>query len=148
MKWQPLYICDEENLRNDYCNATELGQFIVTQNATEMAENAIFTQAIHLNDPPPPLRYLIKKTGYYCVATSAFTRNDYSAIVEFRNAYGELPAAQIAKLPFYGGLTIAYAVIGAYVLYRIHFGYTANVKRFWAFFYVQHRHDIRKSKQK
>ena len=33
----------------------------------------------------------------------------------FRNAYGELPAAQIAKLPFYGGLTIVYAVIGVYV---------------------------------
>lgn len=87
-----------------------------------MAENAIFTQAIHLNDPPAPPKYLIKKTGYYCVTTSAFTGNDYSAIVEFRNAYGELPAAQIAKLPFYGGLTIAYAVIGAYVLYNIYFG--------------------------
>ena len=47
-------------------------------------------------------------------------------MVEFRNAYGELPAAQIAKLPFYGGITIVYAVIGA----------------FWAFLYVQHRHDI------
>ena len=37
----------------------------------------------------------------------------YQAAVVFRNAYGELPAAQIAKLPFYGGLTIAYAVIAA-----------------------------------
>lgn len=36
-------------------------------------------------------------------------------MVEFRNAYGELPAAQIAKLPFYGALTIVYAVIGMYV---------------------------------
>lgn len=37
---------------------------------------------------------------------------EYKGAVIFRNAYGELPAAQIAKLPFYGGLTIAYAVIG------------------------------------
>lgn len=51
---------------------------------------------------------------------------EYTAVVEFRNAYGELPAAQIAKLPFYGGLTIVYAVVGA----------------FWAFLYVQNRHDI------
>lgn len=36
-------------------------------------------------------------------------------MVTFRNSYGELPAAQIAKLPFYGGLTIVYAVIGWYV---------------------------------
>lgn len=39
----------------------------------------------------------------------------YTATVEFRNAYGELPAAQIAKLPFYGGITLVYAVIAWYV---------------------------------
>lgn len=50
----------------------------------------------------------------------------YTALVEFRNAYGELSGAQIAKLPFYGGLTIVYAVIGF----------------MWAFLYVQNRHDI------
>lgn len=51
---------------------------------------------------------------------------EYTAVVTFRNAYGELPAAQIAKLPFYGGITIVYAVIGI----------------FWGFLYVQNRHDI------
>lgn len=39
----------------------------------------------------------------------------YEVIVEFRNAFGELQAAQIAKLPFYGGIAILYAVVGAYV---------------------------------
>jgi len=47
------------------------------------------------------------------VMTYGFSADEYRAIVTFRNAYGELPAAQIAKLPFYGGLTIVYAVIGA-----------------------------------
>lgn len=50
----------------------------------------------------------------------------YQAIVEFRNAYGELPGAQIPKLPFYGAITIVYAVIGL----------------FWAFLYFQNRTDI------
>lgn len=68
----------------------------------------------------------ILKTGYYCVSTAAFGDFKYRAIVEFRNAYGELPGAQIAKLPFYGGLAVVYAVVGV----------------FWAFLYVQHRHDI------
>ena len=67
------------------------------------------------------------RTGYYCVATAPYTRDEkYTAIVTFQNAYGELPATQIAKLPFYGGITIAYAVVGI----------------FWAFLYVQNRHDI------
>lgn len=46
------------------------------------------------------------------MGTYGYSDVEYKAAVEFRNAYGELPAAQIAKLPFYGGLTIVYAVIG------------------------------------
>lgn len=49
------------------------------------------------------------------MSTYAFDGVDYNAVVTFRNSYGELPAAQIAKLPFYGALTIVYAVIGVYV---------------------------------
>lgn len=68
-------------------------------------------EKVQLNDPKQ-ITYEIKKTGYYCVATKGISDVDYKAAVEFRNAYGELPAAQIAKLPFYGALTIVYAVIG------------------------------------
>lgn len=64
------------------------------------------------------MNYPVKKTGFYCVSTYGYSGQDYTAVVEFRNAYGELPAAQIAKLPFYGGLTIVYAVIGMYVSVR------------------------------
>ena len=65
---------------------------------------------IHLKDPEK-IKYDVKKTGYYCIGTAAFTAPDYKATVEFRNAYGELQASQIAKLPFYGALTIVYGVM-------------------------------------
>lgn len=107
------------------CEQADLGSFILAPNATELSKQALMSSAIHLNNPKA-INYPIKKTGFYCVITYAFSDTDYSAIVTFRNAYGELPAAQIAKLPFYGGLTITYAVLGA----------------FWAFLYVQHRSDI------
>ena len=60
------------------------------------------------------------------MSTYAYSGQDYKAVVTFRNSYGELPAAQIAKLPFYGALTIVYAVIGAYVTSRID-----GLDRFW-----------------
>ncbi|KAH8801679.1 lung seven transmembrane receptor-domain-containing protein [Xylogone sp. PMI_703] len=122
------YICDPETINNGFCNSNQTGEFILAPNATEKSINLIYTKAIHLKDPPPPINYPIKKTGYYCVGTTVYSPNDikYTAVVEFRNAYGKLPGAQIAKLPFYGGITIAYAVVGA----------------FWAFLYAQHRHDI------
>lgn len=58
--------------------------------------------------------------------TDKYTANDYTAVVEFRNAYGELPATQIPKLPFYGGITILYALVAV----------------FWGFLYYQHHADI------
>ncbi|CZS95574.1 related to PTM1-member of the major facilitator superfamily [Rhynchosporium agropyri] len=122
------FICDTESIDNKFCNANQTGEFIMSENATEISKNLLFTKAVHLKDPGLPINYAIKKTGYFCVGTTAFSPSDvqYTATVEFRNAYGELPAAQIAKLPFYGGITVVYAVIGA----------------FWAFLYAQHRHDI------
>lgn len=75
---------------------------------------------------PGAVKYAIKKTGYYCVVTDGYNTEEYSAVVEFRNAYGELQATQIPKLPFYGGITILYALVAAY----------------WGFLYYQHRHDI------
>jgi hypothetical protein len=87
----------------------------LTKNATDASKNAILSTAVHLNDPDA-IKYTVRKTGFYCVSTYAYSGEDYGAVVTFRNSYGELPAAQIAKLPFYGGLTIVYAVIGWYVL--------------------------------
>ncbi|KEF53115.1 uncharacterized protein A1O9_11023 [Exophiala aquamarina CBS 119918] len=118
-------ICNTDTVNAGMCTTEEVGSYILQPNATELSKSPIINEAIHLKDPKA-LNYPIRRTGYYCVSTYAFSSSDYGAVVEFRNAYGELPAAQIAKLPFYGGLTIVYAVLGA----------------FWAFLYVQNRSDI------
>ncbi|KAL8680396.1 MAG: hypothetical protein Q9186_003425 [Xanthomendoza sp. 1 TL-2023] len=119
------YICTQANIDKKYCNSTELGHFILSPNASD-SRNQILSTKINLKDPQAP-KYDVQKTGYYCVGSSPFSDGaKYKGKVEFRNAYGRLPAAQIAKLPFYAGITIAYAVIGI----------------FWAFLYAQNRHDI------
>ncbi|KAL2134274.1 hypothetical protein VTI74DRAFT_641 [Chaetomium olivicolor] len=120
-------ICEQKFVDAGYCNQTDIGKFIVSPNATEHSVNVILTKAIHLKDSAP-IKYPITKTGYFCVVTNPFTGDGdkYEAIVEFRNAFGELPATQIPKLPFYGGITIAYALVLV----------------FWGFLYFQHRSDI------
>ena len=110
---QKEYICNEQNVKKEFCNETQIGEFILSPNASE-SRSLILPQSVHLKDPKP-IHYAINKTGYYCVSTSGFSSDSYKAAVEFRNAYGELPAAQIAKLPFYGGLSIVYAVIAMFV---------------------------------
>ena len=105
-------ICFDQNVKAGLCNETQIGEFILQPNATSLSQNNIVTKAIHLKDGAP-INFPIKKTGYYCVWTYNFSTRPYRATVEFRNSYGQLPATQIPKLPFYGGLTIVYAAIGA-----------------------------------
>jgi hypothetical protein len=104
-------ICDQANVDANLCTKEELGSFILAANATEASQSAILSKAINLKDPIA-INYPVKKTGFYCVSTYAYSGHDYKGVVEFRNAYGELPAAQIPKLPFYGALTIVYTVVG------------------------------------
>lgn len=107
------YICDKAAVTKGYCSESNLGEFILAPNATEKSGALILTKAIHLNESSP-INYPIKKTGYYCVGAFS-TGDDFMAVVEFREAYGELPATQIPKLPFYGGVTLLYAVVVVYV---------------------------------
>ena len=118
-------ICDNDSIAANLCTEEQKGQWLLQSNATDVSKSEIKTIAVDLANPPAT-NYLIKQTGYYCVFTMADEGVEYEAVVEFRNSYGELAAAQIAKLPFYGGITIAYAVMAA----------------FWFFFYWQHRSDI------
>ncbi|KAI1082380.1 lung seven transmembrane receptor-domain-containing protein [Whalleya microplaca] len=122
---QKELICDDENVKSGLCNETDLGEWILSPNATEQSGNLIMTKAVHLKSTAP-FDYPIKKTGYFCVAAYPFTAKDFMGVVEFREAYGELPATQVPKLPFYGGITILYAVVAV----------------FWGFLYYQHRYDI------
>ncbi|KAH6604072.1 lung seven transmembrane receptor domain-containing [Trichoderma cornu-damae] len=120
-----LALCDDNMIKQGVCNSTDKGQFVLASNATEKSNTLILSRAVRLNNPTP-INYPIKKTGYYCVVTEGFNIQKYNAVVEFRNAYGELPATQIPKLPFYGGMSILYALVAV----------------FWGFLYFQHRHDI------
>lgn len=103
-------ICDPENVAKNLCKEEDIGKWILAQNATEKAQSLILTQAVHLKNSSP-INYPIKKTGYYCVAAYGYSEDDFMGVVEFREAYGELPATQIPKLPFYGGITILYAIV-------------------------------------
>lgn len=107
-------ICDKASVDANLCTEDQIGSFILAANATDASKHLMISKAVNLNDPVA-VNYPVKSTGFYCVSTYPYSGNEYKAVVEFRNAYGELPAAQIAKLPFYGALTIVYAVIGLYV---------------------------------
>lgn len=128
------YICDEHAIRTNLCDSSNKGQFIVNnmifdsitgKNYTNSNQIITFYQdTLGLND----IKYPVKSTGYYCVITYSgddTKNNHYKAVVNFRNAFGNLPAAEINKLPLYGLLAIFYLI--AMALY--------------SFTYWKHRHE-------
>ncbi|KAK9329234.1 lung seven transmembrane receptor-domain-containing protein [Lipomyces starkeyi] len=122
-----VYVCDKAAIDAKYCSQDNYGQFLL-QGSTNGSIASVFTKAVTLSDDEPAtVTYDVRKTGFYCVGSYALTSDEgYVGTVNFQNAFGKLPASQIAKLPFYGGLAIAYAVVLA----------------FWMFLYVQYRSDI------
>lgn len=123
---QNFALCDDDYIKAGTCNSTHKGEFILSPNATDKSNALVITKAIDLHNPVP-IHYAIKKTGYYCLVLGGFSVDEFSAVAEFRNAYGELPATLIPQLPFYGGISIVYTLMAGY----------------WGFLYYQHRHDIR-----
>lgn len=125
-----MAICNQDRVDDGYCDKTDIGGFVLSPNVTDESKAMVRTEAIHLNDISP-INYPIRRSGYYCVITQGFTVDKYDAVTEFRNAYGELRASEIPKLPFYGVITILYALLAMY----------------WGFLYYQHRSDICKSSE-
>lgn len=114
---QLFYICDEEAIAHDLCNSTQQNQFLIEPevydplsdtNKTANAEILTFYQNhTGLHD----FKYKVEKSGYYCVFTYANNPNlKYSAVVNFRNAFGQLPASEVNNLALYGLLAVFYAV--------------------------------------
>lgn len=122
---QDFALCSDDFIQAGACNETDKGEFIVSRNATTKGHAQILTQVVNLKDPKP-IKYAIKKTGYYCMVTEGISAEKYSGVGVFRNAYGELLATQIPKLPFYGGISLVYTIMAGY----------------WGFLYYQHRRDI------
>jgi hypothetical protein len=119
---ETAFLCTDLSIKKGLCGKEEVGKFIVDANAT-----TVHTEAVHLLEEKL-IEYPVRRTGYYCVWAEPFSPSmlEFQAVVNFQNSYGQLPAAEIPKLSFYGGLTVVYLLEGL----------------LWGFLYYQHRADI------
>ncbi|SCU97471.1 LAMI_0F10198g1_1 [Lachancea mirantina] len=123
---EKYYICDQKAIDLGLCNSTSENQYLVTETLydPDTQENktlsAPITSFYQTSEGKWDSKYPIRSTGYYCVV--AYSQDEtakFSATVNFRNAFGQLPAAEINKLPLYGLLAIFYVV--AMALYSFAF---------------------------
>ncbi len=138
-KGNKKYICDSKAVRNELCSQQHLGSYIVSPLSTNTSfakiKTKFLSKLIHDQNQEdehtkPTLKYHILKTGYYCVSTysmSGTIKSQNSAIImNFQNAFGNLPASVVPNLSLFGGLAVAYLVIFA----------------LWMFTYVQFKNTV------
>lgn len=120
------YICDDYALKQGYCEEKQKDHVIVQDVAFDPytgTNRTLANEVMSFKQNKKGLhdeKYPVKKTGYYCVL--GIPKSDstkFQAVVNFRNAYGHLAAAEINKLPLYGLLAIGYVV--AMALYSFAF---------------------------
>ncbi|KOS18567.1 Membrane protein PTM1 [Escovopsis weberi] len=117
-----LGLCQDDYIKQGLCNTTDRGKFILAPNATEDSTSLILTKAVHLDDATP-IRYAIKKTGFYCVVTEGFNIENYQAVVEFRNAHGTATMGSQALLIVVGILNAARNSFSFFLLLIVCMGY-------------------------
>ncbi|CAB4406068.1 unnamed protein product [Rhizophagus irregularis] len=120
-----ILICDKAAIELNFCSESQENNFIVPINET----TSIVTHFFNLKSKDTyTFNYPINKTAFYCVATSPVNNDDtqYFVTIDWQNPYGELPASEYPKLPFYGALSLIYLVIGIV----------------WMTLSIIHRHDI------
>ncbi|KAJ3981195.1 lung seven transmembrane receptor-domain-containing protein [Lentinula detonsa] len=96
-----------------------LKELLTTRDTLNPSPTGVYTYS-------QPLQYLVRKTGYYCVAVVPVTvqsnmalQDDlhphYNGLILFRNKFdGRLPATDYPKVNFYFAMFIVYGFIAAY----------------------------------
>ncbi|KAK6204447.1 lung seven transmembrane receptor-domain-containing protein [Scheffersomyces amazonensis] len=104
---QQQYICDDYAIETlGICEASHKGNFLLNTNITNTT--ILTSKLVHFGDAK--INYAINTTGYYCVSTFSQYDKEYKGKINFQNAFGELSASEIPKLPAYGILTLCYAI--------------------------------------
>ncbi|GBB95326.1 hypothetical protein RclHR1_02510020 [Rhizophagus clarus] len=107
-----VLICTQDAIDMNYCSESQKNNFIIPINETTSIVTHLFNTS---SKDTYTFNYPINKTGFYCVAASPIDENtdvQYLVTVDWRNPYGELPASEYPKLPFYGTLSLIYLAIG------------------------------------
>lgn len=133
------YICTDHLVNEGLCTPDQMYQFIVNDNITTSApvKTTVLTD-LGTND----FSYVVGETGYYCIAAInppfGGKLNNFEMIVNFHNAFGNLPASQIPLLALYGLLAVVYAVCLCIYLFPIfkHRSELLRLQKYLAGFFV------------
>ncbi|EPX72522.1 seven transmembrane receptor-like protein [Schizosaccharomyces octosporus yFS286] len=114
---EKAYICDYDAAYTyHFCEPEQVGLYIWNATSAKTVRSQI------VSSYPTNIVYDISHSGYYCIWTHSLKDKPYQALVNWQNAYGNLPASQYPRLPLSGGITIAYsAILALWMFFRFQY---------------------------
>ncbi|KAL7748567.1 hypothetical protein RI367_005978 [Sorochytrium milnesiophthora] len=118
-----VYLCTEPGVQP--CEQSEKNHILFSNRTVDEPEHAKIMSEYHTLDKLPLyVNYTVSTTGIYCIiglplldpSTNVEPRAD--ADIEYHNAYGNLPAVDYPKLPFYEATLFFYLAILVVWVYR------------------------------
>ncbi|KAF9309680.1 hypothetical protein BG003_009456, partial [Podila horticola] len=113
---ETLYICDTVALKAQVCSEADKGKAIIDTSVASSVQSQVLNFEIEKEEGDQFFYYPIQKTGFYCIKAWPVMVNEketiYEGHVRFNNHHGALAGSDYPKLPFYGALSLTYAVIG------------------------------------
>ncbi|RAK97885.1 uncharacterized protein BO80DRAFT_447878 [Aspergillus ibericus CBS 121593] len=97
-------FCTKQNIQNQLCDESQLGQFLISDKATRLAGHPFITRAVNLTSPIS-IQYPVQKPGLYCAALFGFSAKTFSATLQAIEPNTTLPAFRV-------GLQTVYRYLG------------------------------------
>ncbi|PYI06044.1 hypothetical protein BO78DRAFT_445774 [Aspergillus sclerotiicarbonarius CBS 121057] len=97
-------FCTKQNIQNELCTESQLGQFLISEKATRRAAYPFITRAVNLSSPIS-IQYPVEKPGFYCAALYGFSASSFSATLQAIEPKTTLPAFRV-------GLQAVYRYLG------------------------------------
>lgn len=114
------YMCDQQSVYANECSEEDLGRFIISGKPQAEIKNEIVKIGEKGGNGDFNLQYLVKKTGFYCVAAEATPGHEsmkFDVEVGFQNAYGHLPGRDHPLILFHFVQSMVY--LGIFLIWLV-----------------------------
>jgi hypothetical protein len=93
-------ICTPDNAQRQLCEPTQLGEFLISDEALQKASHTMITRAVDLSKPTA-IQYPVTGPGYYCVAMVPYSSPSFSATMTAVDPGTHVPAFRNGLLGLY-----------------------------------------------
>ena len=117
---QKEVICGTDAADEGLCKESQLGEFLISDEAIHAAHYPMMTRAIDVAKPFPII-YPVRKPGFYCTATLAYSVDVFTGTMQASEPASKTPAFKRGLLQLYRYMTPSIVVLSSlWAFWQVH----------------------------